>query len=63
VLETLERYLGDDVMARVMRGYHQQWRYRHPTSADFFDHVNRATGQDLGWFFDQFVKGVRTLDY
>jgi hypothetical protein len=36
-LNTLERYLGEDVMARVMRTYHQKWRYRHPTSQDFFD--------------------------
>lgn len=62
-LNTLERYLGEDVMARVMREYHRKWRYRHPTSQDFFDTVNQVTGQDLTWFFDQFVKGVNTLDY
>ncbi|MGE0129952.1 MAG: M1 family metallopeptidase [Blastocatellales bacterium] len=62
-MNTLERYLGEDVMARVMREYHQKWRYRHPTSQDFFDTVNQVTGQDLSWFFDQFVKGVDTLDY
>jgi len=62
-LNTLERYLGEDVMARVMRSYHQKWRYRHPTSQDFFDTVNQGAGQDFTWFFDQFVKGVNTLDY
>ncbi len=63
VLATLERYLGEDVMARVMREYHQRWRYRHPASQDFFDTVNAVTGQDFTWFFDQFVKGTNTLDY
>jgi len=66
-LNTLERYLGEDVMARVMRSYHQKWRYRHPASQDFFDTVNQVTGQvtgqDFAWFFDQFVKGAGTLDY
>jgi hypothetical protein len=62
-LHTLERYLGEDVMARVMREYHRKWRYRHPASQDFFDTVNAVTGQDLTWFFDQFVRGVYTLDY
>jgi Peptidase family M1 domain len=62
-LNTLERYLGEDVMARLMRIYHQKWRYRHPASQDFFDTVNQVTGQDLTWFFDQFVKGVGALDY
>ena len=62
-LNTLERHLGEDVMARVMREYHQKWRYRHPASQDFFDTVNQVTGQDLTWFFDQFVKGIGALDY
>ncbi len=62
-LNTLERYLGEDVMARVMREYHQKWRYRHPTSQDFFDTVNQVTGQDFTWFFDQFFRGANTLDY
>jgi hypothetical protein len=50
-------------MARVMREYHRKWRYRHPASQDFFDTVNQVTGQDFAWFFDQFVKGVESLDY
>jgi hypothetical protein len=62
-LSTLERYVGEDVMARVMREYQQRWRYRHPASQDFFDTVNDVTGQDFGWFFDQFVEGTGTLDY
>jgi peptidase M1-like protein len=62
-LSTLERHLGAGVMARVMREYQEKWRYRHPASQDFFDTVNQVTGQDFGWFFDQFVKGVGDLDY
>jgi hypothetical protein len=62
-LRTLEQYLGQDVMARVMREYHQRWRFRHPTSQDFFDTVNEVSGQNMSWFFDQFVKGTGTLDY
>jgi peptidase M1-like protein len=63
VMNTLEGYLGEQLMARVMREYHQKWRYRHPASQDFFDTVNAVTRQDLSWFFNQFVKGVATLDY
>jgi hypothetical protein len=62
-LSTLEGYLGEDLMARVMREYQQKWRYRHPASQDFFDTVNQVTGRDFAWFFDQFVKGVGELDY
>ena len=62
-LNTLEGFLGGDVMARLMRTYHQRWRFRHPTSGDFFDLANEVSGQDLDWFFDQFVRGTYTLDY
>jgi hypothetical protein len=63
VLSTLEGYLGEQLMSRVMREYHQKWRFRHPASQDFFDTVNAVTRQDFSWFFNQFVKGVETLDY
>lgn len=63
VLATLERYLGEATMDRIMRSYHQKWRYRHPTSEDFFDQVKEITGQDMSWFFDQFVRGTGLLDY
>lgn len=62
-LNTLERYLGEDTMARVMRDYFQKWKFHHPASQDFFDTANQSSGQDLSWFFDQFVKGMQTLDY
>jgi hypothetical protein len=63
VMNTLEQYLGEDVMARVMRTYFQRWSYKHPSSEDFFTVANEVSGQDLGWFFKQFVNGTPTLDY
>jgi hypothetical protein len=62
-LGTLERYLGEDAFARVMRVYFTKWRFNHPTSEDFFDHASEASGTDLSWFFNQFVLGTSTLDY
>lgn len=44
-LNTLERYLGEDVMARVMREYQQKWRYRHPASQDFSTPSIRSRGR------------------
>lgn len=63
VLSTLEGWLGEDVFARVMRTYHQKWRFGHPTAEDFFDVANEVSGQNLTWFFAQFVNGTATLDY
>ena len=63
VMSTLEHYLGEETMFRLMRTYHQRWRYRHPNSADFFQVASEVAGQKLDWFFDQYVRGTAVLDY
>ncbi|MEP7270404.1 MAG: M1 family metallopeptidase [Acidobacteriota bacterium] len=63
MLNTLERYLGEPLMAQIMRTYLAKWRYAHPASQDFFDVVNEVSGKDLEWFFDQYVNGTVSLDY
>lgn len=62
-LRTLEGLLGTPTMDRVMRAYHQRWRFRHPTSRDFQAVVNEVSGRNMDWFFDEFVFGNRALDY
>jgi hypothetical protein len=62
-LSTLEGYIGEQTMARVMRTYHERWRFGHPRSEDFFAVVNEVTGQDWGWYFDQVVRGTDIVDY
>ena len=62
-LETLENLMGSDTMARVMRTYHQRWRFRHPDSRDFLQVVNEVSGRDFTPLFDQFVFHARRLDY
>ena len=63
LLRTLEHYLGEQTMARVMRTYHERWRFRHPRSEDFFAVANEISGQNLSWYFDQVVRGTEILDY
>jgi hypothetical protein len=63
VLLTLEGYVGEQTMARIMRTYHERWRFRHPRSEDFFAVVNEVTGQDWGWYFDQVMRGTDVVDY
>ena len=63
MLRTLEGYLGAETMARVMRTFHERWRFRHPRSEDFFAVANEVSGQDLAWYFDQVVRGTGVLDY
>lgn len=62
-LNTLERYLGQATMNRIMRTYFEEWGYRHPTSNNFFDVASEISGKDLSWFFSQYFRGTATLDY
>ena len=62
-LHTLERHLGEELMARVMRTFHERWRFAHPSSDDFYRVANEVAGQDLSWFFTQAIESDRVLDY
>ncbi len=53
VLHTLAGVVGEETMARIMRTYHERWRFRHPQGEDFYAVASEVAGRDLSWFFDQ----------
>ena len=63
VLTTLQNYLGEDLMLKVMREYVTRWRFKHPKTQDFIAVVNDVSGQNLDWFFDQAFFSNAQLDY
>jgi hypothetical protein len=62
-LFTLERLLGEKTWARIMRTYHQRYRFKHPRTEDFIQVVNEVSGQDLNWFFQEFFYQTKDFDY
>ena len=62
-LNSLERYLGEALMLRVMRTFQMRWRYRHPRTQDFIEVVNEISGQDMSWFFEQLFFNTHNFDY
>jgi hypothetical protein len=62
-LRTLEHLLGRETMARVLRTYHERWRFRHPSSDDFYAVAGEVSGRDLTWFWKQITEGTGVLDY
>lgn len=63
MLLTLENYLGEEVMSKIMRTYFERWKFKHPTSEDFVAVTEEVSGQDLSWFFGQFLNSPDKLDY
>jgi aminopeptidase N len=54
-LGTLERYLGWETLQKIMSTYFERYKFKHPVPDDFFSVVNEVTGQDMTWFFDQYI--------
>ena len=59
----LERYLGEEMMYRVMRTYHHRFRFKHPTTSDFINVVNEVSGKNMGWFFENTWFSSNLFDY
>jgi hypothetical protein len=62
-LDTLGGYLGEATLRAGLRAYFERWRFHHPRGEDLLEALNQASGQDLGWYFDEVVRGTDILDY
>ncbi len=63
MLTTLERYFGEEKWNSIMRTYFERYHFRHPRPKDFIAVVNEISGQDMNWFFDQYVFSNKAVDY
>jgi hypothetical protein len=63
VLYMLKNHLGDQAFRQGLRAYYQAKRLQHVTEADFRHAMEQSSGEDLGWFFDQWFHTTGTLDY
>lgn len=47
----LKDMLGDELFRKTIQYYMKTWNGKHPMPWDFFNCVNKASGQDLNWFW------------
>jgi hypothetical protein len=55
VLHMLRSVIGDRTFFDVLEGYRDRFQYRTATTEDFRVVTEEVSGEDLGWFFDQWV--------
>jgi hypothetical protein len=62
-MSQLRNDLGAGTFARAQRAYFEQWSFRHPSTADFFDVFEKVSGRDLSTYRRNLVEGVARLDW
>ncbi|NND70894.1 MAG: hypothetical protein HKN43_04890 [Rhodothermales bacterium] len=50
-------------MREFLQTYYDRWAFDHPTTRDIQQVAEDVSGEDLDWFFDQYVYGTATVDY
>jgi aminopeptidase N len=58
VLHMLREHLGDGVFWACVREYLEEFRGRTVQTEDLIGVINRVTGKNLEWFFDQWIFGA-----
>jgi aminopeptidase N len=63
VLRSLRWLIGEDAFHAGMRTYFEDNELRHVREADFVAAMEAAAGEELDWFFEQYIHTTNTLDY
>ena len=61
VLRMLEWVLGDDDIDLALRSYREAHSFSYAVTQDFIDAAEAAAGEDLDWFFDQWLSGTGVM--
>ena len=61
-LATLQREVGPETFARIMRTYAERWAFRHPSTDDFLQVASEVSGKDLRPLGNALFRGTTGLD-
>lgn len=59
----LQMYLGSEVFQNAMSNYFEEWKFKHPLPKDMQESFERATKQNLSWFFDDLLHDAKGTDF
>ncbi|MFO0271652.1 MAG: M1 family metallopeptidase [Gemmatimonadota bacterium] len=62
MLSMLGGIVGDSAVQRAHREFALAWRFKHPSPWDWMFFMNRALGQDLGWFWYAWLFTTERVD-
>ena len=57
-----EYILGAERFDNAFKSYIKTWAYKHPQPADFFNHMENVSGENLSWFWQGWFYGTGNID-
>ena len=63
MLYVLKNYLGEERFLAGMRLYFDRWAFKHVTEERFINAMEDGSGEDLDWYFDQWLNTSNYIDY
>ncbi|MBL7136029.1 MAG: hypothetical protein ISS81_05470 [Candidatus Marinimicrobia bacterium] len=62
-LRFLESYIGREKFDGAMREFYNDWKYQHPKPIDMELSFEESLGENLDWFFHDFLKTIKKVDH
>ena len=62
-LRQMEYIVGEEVFAKALKRYFEEWKYRHPNPNDFIRVFEKESGLELDWYREYMVNTTHYIDY
>ncbi len=63
IMDQLSSVLGQEEYDRVMHQYFEDWKFRHPGPAEMQASLEKTSGQQLNWFFEDLARDNVKVDH
>lgn len=62
-LHQLSYIIGKDAFDKGMKRYFQEWKFKHPNPTDFKRVMEKVSGLELDWYFENWIGTTKVIDY
>ncbi|WP_456377824.1 M1 family metallopeptidase, partial [Lutibacter sp.] len=59
----LEYVIGKENVAKTIKEYFEDFKYKHPTPNDFKRVAEKVSGLELDWYLNEWIETTHTIDY
>ncbi|APG60782.1 M1 family metallopeptidase [Christiangramia salexigens] len=62
-LSQLGYIIGKENLAKTLKRYYDEWKFKHPTPNDFIRIAEKVSGAELDWYLMDWTQTTNTIDY